>query len=474
MDLKIECPQCGAKIDVSQQIAELVTERGRAEADRLVAEERKKTAAQTAEQVRKAAEEAGRKAREEERARLEKESNDTRSRMEAEKKRLEALVATKAQEVERNRAEQDRRLAAAQEELERAKKSAQMIEERVRGEERLKIQKQAQAEAVKMQANLRTLQDSLASKNKEMEAQRMEQERRLAAAVDERGRNEAEKVRLEMGKAFQEKAAQKDLQIAEIQKKLLESQSKAQELEAKLSQGSAQSRGIIAEEDLFQLLKKGLSTDRCQVEKRGQGKKGTDIIVHVHKDGNRLGSIIIDDKWAGEWGRDWPEKVWGDMQMHKADFAYIAVNPTAFPDELKEARFGIAPCRRAGVKVWVMDRSNPAFLLGILSDGVEKILKLAEIRAVYGAGSESVEKFQAYLTGPYEIDLREKAKFMSAAVKSLNDLHKKVNTEYNRIFDALNGYWTVEERAHRGLMGCFGEETSKPLPQIEFNKDSGQ
>jgi len=511
MDLKIECPECHAQIDVTKQIAELVADRAKQDAERIVAEERKKAAVKSVEELRLAAEAAAKKAREDERAKFEKinreaqaesavkaqqaererqdqaqrlkEAQDAlaesqksaqaaekkareeeRAKIEKEHVAAQVLQEAKAKKYERQRHENERRLEETQRTLAQIQQSAEQRETKAREEERAKAEKARLEETVRMAAEMKKLQESIAAKDKE-----------VAAIAEERAKLEAEKIRGEMNKSFAEKLAQKDLQISEAHKKLLDSQTKAQELEAKLSQGSAQARGVIAEEDLYAYLLKNMPADRCQVEKRGQGKKGTDIIIHVHKDGNRIGSIIVDDKWAGEWGRDWPEKVWGDMQMHKADFAYIAANPTAFPDDdLKSAGFGLAPCRRAGVRVWVMDRSNLSFVRGMLMDTVDKIVKLAEVKAVYGASSEAVRKFQTYLTQSYEVDLREKAKLMSTALKSVNDMHKKVNTECERILESLRSYWQTEAKVHQGITASLGDDSIKVLPAIEFEKDGSR
>lgn len=105
-------------------------------------------------------------------------------------------------------------------------------------------------------------------------------------------------------------------------------------------------------------------------------------------------------------------------------------------------------------------------------DCVEKIFMLAELKDLYGSGSEPVKKFQAYLTQRYEIDLREKAKHMSIAVKSLNDMYKKVAAEYENAFEALRSYWTTEQKVTREIMVCFGESRVKSFPQITFTKET--
>lgn len=402
MDLKIICPKCGTRIDVTKQLGELVDERVQKEASRLTEEELRKAKEESAEQLRKATEETAKK---------------------------------------------------------------------VRAEERVKAEKASQSMKGQLEKDNKKLQEQAAALTKTIKRKDEETEQRLKTMVEDRAKQQTEGLKAELTKSYQEKLNKKDLQNEELSKKLRDAQSKAQDLEAKLSSGSAQAQGIIAENDLVQYLHKHMPQDRCEVEKRGQGKKGTDAIVHVHKGRDRLGSIIIDDKWASDWGRDWPEKVWGDMQSHGAEFAYIAVNPSAFPDELKEAGFGLAPCRRAGVRVWVVDRSNLPLVLGILMDSVEKIIKLAEVKATYGSSSKSVKRFQDYLTQGYEIDLREKAKHMSTAVKSLNDMYKKVNSEYEKAFEALRSYWTTEKKMHQSISACFGEDTVEALPQITFTKE---
>ncbi len=389
MDLKIECPKCGARIDVSRQIADLVTERSKDEVARLLAEERKKLAVQTAEQVRKAAEDAANKARREEHLKTQK---------------VEAQLGTQQKENERLRKQQDEKVAARAQEL---------------------------------------------------------------------VRQEGHKIRSEVAKSYVEKLGKKDLAIAELQKKQRETNAKLEEAQAKLATGSPQTQGVLAEEDLYSFLRKQMPSDRCHVEKRGQGKKGTDVIIHVKRAGQQVGAIIVDDKWAGDWNSNWPEKVWNDMQQHGADFAYIAANPSALsamPEDVKAAGFGVAPCRRAGVRVWVVDRCNLHLVVAVLTDTVDKLLKLAEVKAIYGVSSKAVQEFQEYLSRSYETDLREKAKHMSAAVKALNEIHKKVDSEYEKALDALKSYWKAEERVHRGI-ACFGQQIVKTLPQIEFAKE---
>lgn len=308
-------------------------------------------------------------------------------------------------------------------------------------------------------------------------------ERETEAKAENLAKQRLEPMRAEIESEYEEKLEHERLATKEAYKKLWDAQSKAQQLEAKLRQGSPGVQGILAESDLFQYLLENMPQDCCDVEKVGQGRDGTDVLIHVHKNNQRIGSIIVEGKRTTEWNTVWPEKTWRDKQKHNADFAFIIVNRSGFPEDnkdkkrgkeyeaLKTAGFGLAPCRRSGVQIWLVDRSNLALALSILIDCVEKIRILGQYRDVYGAGSEPVKQLKAYLTKGYEIDLRDKAMHMSAAVKSLNDMYKKVNTEYEKTFEALRSYWTTEQKVNRQIMVCFGESEVKSLPQIAFTKE---
>jgi hypothetical protein len=426
MNLIITCPRCETRIDVSKQMTALVEE----ERSKLAVEERRKAETEMKAQFRADMEAAVNKAKGEERA-----------RQDAERKRLEKQMLASGKEIQR-----------LQEAVETA--AAKAKEEECQRQERDKKQ----------------LQSQVAAQAKEIQKMRDQQEEKVKALAQERIKEEVERKRVEIDKSYLEQLGKKDLTIEEYRDQLKKVQGKVHELEAKVSQGSAQARGVLVESELFRFLRERMPSDRCEVEKRGQGKRGTDIIVRVRRNDENVGCLVVDDKWANDWGRDWPEKVWGDMQLHGADFAYIAANTSALPEQFRVAGFGLAPSRRAGVRVWVVDRSNLELVLGILMDSVDKILKLAEIKKVYGAGSKNLEQLRSYLTKDYENELREKAKHMSTAIKALNEMHKKVSSEYERAVEALRGYWKTEERVHKSIASCFEKDSVRLLPQIEFTK----
>lgn len=328
--------------------------------------------------------------------------------------------------------------------------------EKAREDERTKAEKEKNA----LVKNNKQLQDKYDQVKKDSIDLAKKEAKKMAA-------QELAKQASELRSSYEDKLTDRELENKELKKQLKDANGMLQDAQTKIAEGSAQVRGIIAEEDLFQYLKKNLPTDRCYVKKIGQGKKGTDVIVYALRNGEQIGSIIIDSKWASKWDKSWPEKVWGDMQTHAANFAYIAAKACAMPDEMKDAGFGLAPCRRAGVRVWVIDANNLPLLSGILLDSIDKIINISEIKAMYGTGSKPLKQLQEYLANSYELDLREKAKQMSIAVKSLNDMYKKVQSEYEKTKEALEKYWITESKVHQSITTCFDKGAVKALPQIK-------
>jgi len=263
---------------------------------------------------------------------------------------------------------------------------------------------------------------------------------------------------------------EKNLEIAELRKQLRDAERATHDLKAKLKQGSAQEQGLIAENDLYAQLKKHLSSDCCSVEKIGQGRKGTDILLRIHQNNKSVGTIIVEGKWAEKWDTTWPEKVWNDQRAHNADIAYIAAKAAAFPNDpsLQQAGFGFAPCRRAGIQIYLINQSNLPLVINILTDGIYTLLMKADIEAAYGTGSDQLKQFRDYLARGYQNDLREKANHMSSALKSLQALHDKVDREYSNIKTALGKYWATERQQFHSVMAPWNKNNAKDISQLPF------
>lgn len=269
-------------------------------------------------------------------------------------------------------------------------------------------------------------------------------------------------------RAYERSIQEQELRIAELVKKVTEGQTKLREAEQTFIDGSASVHGMDAQHNLYEYLARVLPADRCKLDEVPRGAQGTDILVRVQYKDEPAGAIIIENKWTNTWSAAWAEKAWDDMRRHKADFAYLAVKSAALPKQVKDAGFGLAPSRRgrAGVRVWVINRSNLSLVAAIISDSVEKLLKLAELRAIYGGGNEKVRQLQAYLSNGYGRDLQEKARYMSIALKSLEDLTIKVNTESEKAWKALEHFWATEKRQHKSLAGLFGQNLRSALPTV--------
>lgn len=335
-----------------------------------------------------------------------------------------------------------------------------VLEKQIRTDERKKITKDS--------AKLQKDNDQLSQRNTKLTKDLQQQERtvdkKAARLAEQRIRHERHERQNEQAESNQ----QKNLEIAELREQLRGAERVSQELKAKLQQGSAQTQGIIAEKDLYVHLQEHLSSDSCSVELIGQGRKGTDILLRVHKNNEPVGTIIVEGKWGNKWDKEWPEKVWKDAHDHSADIAYIAAKASAFPNDpsLQQAGFGCAPSRRAGIQVYLINQSNMPLVINILHDGIQTLLMRADIEASYGTNSDQLKQFQAYLARGYQNDLREKANHMSAALKSLQDLYDKVEREYGNIKKALGSYWATERQQFQSLMTPWNTNKTKDVPRL--------
>ena len=336
------------------------------------------------------------------------------------------------------------------------------LEKAIRADERKHV--------TKNNATLQKTNDQLSQENTKLTKDLQQQQRTVAtkvARLTHQGIHDAQQDWQNEQAATNQ---QKDLEIEEVRKQLRGAERVCQDLKAKLKQGSAQQQGLIAENDLYAHLHKHLSSDCCSVKKIGQGRKGTDILLRVHKNNEPVGTIIVEGKWGEKWDAKWPEKVWNDALVHKADIAYIAAKAAAFPNEpsLQQAGFGCAPSRRAGIQVYLINQSNLPLVINILTDGIQTLLMKAEIEASYGTDSDQLKQFRDYLARGYQNDLREKANQMSSALKSLDDLHDKVDREYTNIKTALAKYWATERQQFQSVMAPWHKNKAKNLPRLPF------
>lgn len=171
---------------------------------------------------------------------------------------------------------------------------------------------------------LEELSDELRKLRRKDEERELEMKKKLAQSEDII-RSEVRK------KVFDEhelKDLEKDKMIADLKKK-------AEELQAKITQGSQQNQGEVLEIALEEALRREFSVDIIEEVKKGQ--RGADIIQHViDKKGRDCGMILWESKNA-QWSQSWIPKLKEDQRQAKAHIAVLAV--TDIPDKKQLFQF---------------------------------------------------------------------------------------------------------------------------------------
>jgi len=231
-------------------------------------------------------------------------------------------------------------------------------EANLKNEEKLAAARQKELDFLKKMDEVREKEQEL---ELTMQRRLTEERTRLAEIVK---KEEEERSRQHMS-AFEMKLKEKEKQL-EDQRRLIE------EMKRKSEQGSMQLQGEVQELALEELLKSTFPFDL--VNEVGKGKRGADCTLTVRNNfGQECGKIIFESKRTKDFGKDWTEKLKGDMRSEGADIGVLVSQ--AMPDDIRT--FG----QRDGI--WVCTFSDVTALVTVLR---ETLLK------VYAAGRSQENK----------------------------------------------------------------------------------
>lgn len=119
------------------------------------------------------------------------------------------------------------------------------------------------------------------------------------------------------------------LRIRELEKQLADQRNLAEEMKRKAEQGSMQLQGETQELAIEEILKSFFPFD--QISKVGKGIKGADVIQTVrNKFGNNCGTILYESKRTKSFSNEWIPKLKADAVDIKADICVIVTE--ALPD----------------------------------------------------------------------------------------------------------------------------------------------
>lgn len=196
------------------------------------------------------------------------------------------------------------------------------LEEKVRIEEKGKLQEQFEAQKIKEQAEAeKLLRKEFEAENKKrlleiekMKKQEDELEKKLAKEEENREKFEI--------KAKEEASKESRLEKLELEKKLRDTREALDSAQRKAKQGSQQLQGEVLELDVEENLRKTFPMDEFLPIPKGV--EGADIWQKVkNKEAKIVGSIVWELKRTKIWSNSWPLKLREDMRKVGASQAIL-------------------------------------------------------------------------------------------------------------------------------------------------------
>jgi hypothetical protein len=291
------------------------------------------------------------------------------------------------------------------------------------------------AEAQKAQADL-------IRKQRELDDAKREMELTIEKKVQESLTTVRDKAKLEAEEGLKLKVAEKEEQIAGMQRQI-------EELKRKAEQGSQQLQGEVQELQLESLLKSAFPFDT--IEPVPKGEFGGDVIHRVIGPTGPCGSILWESKRTKNWSDGWLAKLRDDQRAAKAEIALIVTQ--ALPKDVES--FNLID------GVWVTGQRCAIPVAIALR---HSLVELAAARQA-GEGQQSkMELVYQYLTGPR---FRHR---IHAIVEKFGDMHEDLQRERK----TMTKLWAKREEQIRcvvestaGMYGDLQGIAGKSLQEID-------
>jgi hypothetical protein len=279
------------------------------------------------------------------------------------------------------------------------------------------------AEAQKVQAEMLRKQRELDEAKREFELTVEKKVQESLAAVRDKARLEAED-------ALKAKVAEKETQIAGMQRQI-------EELRRKAEQGSQQLQGEALEIELESQLRARFSRD--VIEPVPKGEFGGDVLQRVFgPTGQACGTILWESKRTKNWSDGWLSKLRDDQRAAKAEIAMIV--SSALPKGVES--FDLVD------GVWVVE---PRFALPLAIALRQSLIDVAGSKLAQEGQQSKMELVYAYLTGPrfrHRIDA-----IVERFTEMQNDLDRERKT--------MMRLWAKREEQLRGVLdstaGLYGD-----------------
>jgi hypothetical protein len=279
------------------------------------------------------------------------------------------------------------------------------------------------AEAQKTQAEMMR-------KQRELDEAKREFELTVEKKVQEGLGAVRDKARLEAEDSLKAKVAEKETQIAGMQRQI-------EELRRKAEQGSQQLQGEALEIELESQLRARFARDL--IEPVPKGEFGGDVLHRVlGPTGQACGTILWESKRTKAWSDGWLVKLRGDQRAAKAEIAMIV--STALPKGVES--FDLID------GVWVVE---PRFALPLAIALRQSLIDVAGSKLAQEGQQSKMELVYGYLTGPrfrHRID---------AIVERFTEMQSDLDRERK----TMMRMWAKREEQLRGVLdstaGLYGD-----------------
>jgi hypothetical protein len=292
-------------------------------------------------------------------------------------------------------------------------------------------------------ADAQKAQAELIRKQRELDDAKREMDLTIETKVQESLTAVRNKAKLEAEEGLKLKVAEKEEQIAGMQRQI-------EELKRKAEQGSQQLQGEVQELELESLLQSTFPND--SIEPVAKGEHGGDVVHKVAgPNGQHCGTILWESKRTKNWSDAWLSKLREDQRAAKAEVALIVTQ--ALPDGVET--FNMID------GVWVTSH-HCAIPVAIALR--YSLIELAAARQAGEGQQTKMELVYQYLTGPR---FRHR---IQAIVEKFGDMHEDLQRERK----TMTKLWARREEQIRcvvestaGMYGDLQGIAGKTLQEIE-------
>lgn len=346
---------------------------------------------------------------------------------------------------------QEQAIATLKAEFEKEKQELKIsvtrdVREKALKEQKLEIQSRNE-EIGELKENNKRLTDQLTQMNKTLRILQQKDEQR-ELEYQKKLNQDREKIKEEIGKSESEKHR---LEVAELNKKLADTQKALEEAQRKAKQGSQQLQGEVLELDLEELLIRSFPKD--EISEIGKGARGADVKqVVLNPRGYKCGVILWESKRQKNWSDGWLVKLKSDLRSEGADIPVIVSE--VLPEEAKK---GIGD--KNGVYI-----CSPTFILPLARLLRMRLLEVAFQKAVSANRTEKSQMVYSFVTS------NEFRQQIEAIVEVYTDAKEQIDREKRAFEKQWKQRETQLERLLMGTANIYGKLhgiAGSAIPQVK-------